>query len=78
VSRQVPVVVIREKKVKHLLSTIPIMSTIRAITSQLNPLNIENQTTTYNVGNHCPVLGQSQKCGGLNQLLGSKPFSIDN
>jgi len=26
------------------------------------------KTTTYDVGNPCPVLGQAQECGGINWL----------
>ena len=35
------------------------------------------KTTTYDVGNTGPGLGQTHKCGGLNRLMGSQPSSLD-
>jgi len=44
------------------LSTIPSISTKRTITSHLNSLSTkEGRTTTYNVGNPSPGLGQAQQ-----------------
>jgi hypothetical protein len=45
-----------------LWSTIPLISTKRTITGHLNLLNTK-KTTTYDVGNPGPGLGQAQKCG---------------
>jgi hypothetical protein len=42
--------------------TIPTISTKRTITSHLNSLNRKN-TTSYDIGNPGPGLGQAQICG---------------
>ena len=39
------------------------MSTTRTITSHLNSMNTE-KNTTYDVGNQGPGLGQAHTCGG--------------
>ena len=49
---------------KQWLSTIPPVSTKRTITAHILPLNTKN-TTTYDVSNPDPGLGQTQKCGGV-------------
>ena len=46
------------------MSTISIMSPNLPITSHLNFLN-RKETTTYDVGNLGPGLGQAHKCGGV-------------
>ena len=43
---------------------IPTISTRQTITSYLNSLNIK-KTTTYDIRNPSPGLGQAQKCGGV-------------
>jgi hypothetical protein len=52
---------------KQCFSTIPPISTTTTITSNLNSLNIK-KTTTYDVGNQCPGLGQA--CVGINPVNG--------
>ena len=34
------------------------------------------KTTTYDLGNPCPGLGQAQKCGGLNRLIGIPTLTL--
>ena len=50
-------------------STIPSISTKQTIYSHLKPLSIK-KTTTYNVGNPGPGLGQAQYVTVLNRLMG--------
>ena len=47
---------------KQWWSTCPSILTKETITSHMEPLNIKN-TTTYDVGNPGPGLGQAYKCG---------------
>jgi hypothetical protein len=46
---------------------VPVTSTKRTITYPLKSLNIK-KTTTYDIGNPGPDLGQAQKCGGFKHL----------
>jgi hypothetical protein len=52
-----------KRKVKQWWSTIQQISTKPANTSHLNSLNTKKKTTTDDVGNTSPSLGQAQKCG---------------
>ena len=63
-----------KKKINQIWWTIPLISTKQTITSHLKSLNTIKQTTTYDVGNPCPGLGQAQGCGWVkpvNEILTS-------
>jgi hypothetical protein len=34
------------------------------------------KTTTYDLGNPCPGLGQAHKCGGLNRVIGIPTLTL--
>jgi len=53
-----------KRKYKQWWSIIPPISTKRKITSHLHSLNTK-KTTTYDVGNPGPGLGQAHKCGSV-------------
>jgi hypothetical protein len=48
----------------------------QTINSHLNSLNTK-KTMTYDIGNLGPGLGQTQRCGGLNWLMGSQSSPLD-
>ena len=70
---------IMKRMYKQWWSTIPLISTKWIITSHLN--HWIKKTTTYNMGNPGPDLGQAQKCGWVtlvHELMGSQPSPSDN
>ena len=70
---------IMKRMYKQWWSTIPLISTKWIITSHLN--HWIKKTTTYDMGNPGPDLGQAQKCGWVtlvNGLMGSQPSPSDN
>ena len=54
---------------------ININETNNDFSSKLNSLNT-NETTTCDIGNPDPGLGQAQKCGRVKPLMGSQPPSL--
>ena len=65
-----------KRKLKQCWSTIPITSPKRTITSRLKSLNMQKKPTTSDVGNPGPGLGQAQKCGEVNPLMGFQPSPL--
>jgi len=61
---------VMKRKLKQWLSTIPPTSTKRTNTSHIYSLNAKKGTTTYEVGNLGPGLGQPQEYGGVKQVNG--------
>ena len=57
--------------------SIPPISTKRTATSHLNWTKHKEKTTTYDVGNPDPALGQVQKCGGGKPVNGIQPSPLD-
>jgi hypothetical protein len=57
-------IIVLKRNHKQWLSTIPPVSTKRTITAHILPQNTKT-TTTYDVSNPDPGLGQRQKCGGV-------------
>jgi len=47
------------------------------LSTQIIYILIPKRFMAFADGNPGPGLGRAYKCGGLNQLKGSKPFSLD-
>jgi len=65
-----------ERKFKQRWSIIPSISTKWTIISHLNSLNTK-KTTTDDIGNPGPDLGQAQKCGVV-KLVSGIPIPLTN